>query len=250
MNLPRRTRIVALVGIAAIVVVASAFYDIHKLQSSRPSNSTAASTPTLTTSKAQSQLIADLSHIAPQFVDDTEARNTPAPLPAYLHKIKTDLTEIMFGPGPHDPAYGVTLTLIAIGKRYEVFILDHPTDTGSLPIIFDLITGNSVGIPGLYQFTVGDTAVYVSATDICTYTLDQPSCVELPGAKLPSGEITPGSEVYGDDQGLAGYFTAQDLSHTSTTLTIALPKWPQFNNDQNGPNEPQKIKDVTFVLPQ
>jgi hypothetical protein len=46
-------------------------------------------------SAAQSQLVADLSNVTPQFVDDTEEDDNPTPLPANLEKIKNDLRSIL-----------------------------------------------------------------------------------------------------------------------------------------------------------
>jgi hypothetical protein len=196
---------------------------------------------------AQSQLITDLANVTPQFVDDKENDDNPVALPANLEKIKRDIESIMQEQSILDEQAGsdVSFTLNAVGKRYVlVNLFEGPEGEGS-PYILDSETLQSNYIPGLFQFETEKTAVYVSATDICTYTLDQQSCIPLPGAKLS------GNEDYGDDQGLAGYFIPQDETHTDSSFTIAVLQWPSSPpSDTDTSNEPQKVRDITLPLPQ
>lgn len=189
---------------------------------------------------AQSQLAKDLSNITPQFVDDTKEDSTGRQiLPSELEKIKNDVALIRIGPGPYDSNTGPDIFLEAVGKRYVELTITRPTDASSSPQILDSVTLKSNYISGLFQFVIGKTAVYVSATDICTYTLDQPSCVPLPGAKLSGGE------VYGDDSGMAGDFAPQDLTHTNTSMTIAVLAWANPYTDRA---KLRKVRDVTLAF--
>lgn len=185
----------------------------------------------------QSQLAIDLSSVTPQFVDNKDANGTLV-IPANLEKIKTDVESILI---PAEQTGTWEIVLNAVGKRYVVATVLRPTDAGSSPQIIDSVTLKSSNyIPGLFQFVVGKTQVYVSSTDICTYTLDQPSCIPLPGAKLSGGE------VYGDDETMSSYFVPQDETHTDTSLTIAV---LELVNPYTNQAKLQKVRDITLVLP-
>ena len=188
-------------------------------------------------STTTAQLAIDLANVtSPQFVDDKS-------LAPELQKIKEAVKTILYPDGP----VGGDITLIAVGKRYVVASIPSNPDNSIIKIL-DSVTLESNYISGLFQFKTDKIAVYVSATDICTYTLDQPSCIGLPGAKLSGGEI------YGDDETLGGYFIPQDETHTNTSLTIAVLKWvpnPEKSSPSNtvASNVLKKVRDVTFVLP-
>lgn len=190
--------------------------------------------PTGTTQSAnQSQLAMDLSKITPQFITADTA------ISADLGKIKADVKSILLPNEQNDSQVDIALNVV--GKRYVVATVLRPTDAGSHPQIVDSVTLKSSNyIPGLYQFTIGKTQVYVSATDICTYTLDASSCVPLQGAKLSGGEL------YGDDQTMASYFVPQDLTHTNTSMTIAVLAWV---NPYTNQAKLQKVRDVTLAMP-
>lgn len=179
-----------------------------------------------TQSAAQSQLARELALAAPQFID-------PANPPSNLKKIAAAIATIV-----KSDAQSVTVS--AVGKRYILVSVNRPTDKSVTPEIFDLVAQKIVGfIPGLYQFTVGKSQVYVSATDVCTYTLDQAACVPLQGAKLSGGE------VYGDDNTMGAYFVPQDLSHTETSMTLTVLAWV---NPYTNQAKLQKVRDVTLSL--
>ncbi|MBI5003912.1 hypothetical protein HZC00_02370 [Candidatus Kaiserbacteria bacterium] len=167
-----------------------------------------------------------------------EGTDGKQPLSPALEKINQDMASILI-PKEHADSWDVTLG--AVGKRYVVVTIARPTGAGSSDQILDSVTLKSNYVDGLFQFVVGKTAVYVSGTDICAYTLDQPSCVALPGAKLS------GDEVYGDAGGLAGYFEPQGLTHTNTTLTIDILKW--VPDQETGYSKLQKARDVMLKLP-
>jgi len=197
--------------------------------------------------QAQAQLMADLTTITPQFVEYKQGADGKQILSPELEKIKNDVGAILIGPGPYDSSTGSDVLLNAVGKRYVEITITRPTGAGSSPQILDSATLKSQNISGLFQFVVGKTAVYVSATDICTYTLDQPSCIPLPGAKLF------GNEVYGDAEMVAGYFEPLDLSHTNTSMTIAVLEWVP-NPEQSSPTNTvpskilKKVRNVTLAL--
>lgn len=181
----------------------------------------------------QTQLAIDLSKVTPQFITRGSV------LSSDLEKIRQDVKSILLPGEQNDSQVGIALN--AVGKRYVVATVLRPTDAGSNPRIIDSVTLKSSNyIPGLFQFTVGKTAVYVSATDICTYMLDQSSCVPLQGAKLSGGEM------YGDNEQAAGYFVPQDLTHTNTSMTIAVLAW---TNPYTNQAKLQKVRDITLTLP-
>lgn len=192
---------------------------------------------TTTETPSQSQLVMDLSRVTPQFIEYKQNANVPKMLTPDLESVRQDIKSIL---GTEDNPQ-VDVGLIAVGKRYVVATEIRPSDGGSSLQIIDAATTKVINsIPGLYQFTVDKTKVYVSATDICTYTLDTPSCVPIPGAKLSNGE------VYGDDGTLAGYFEPQDLIQTDTSMTIAVLALINSNTNQA---HLEKVRDITLTLP-
>jgi hypothetical protein len=233
------------IGIVVIILAAGGWWYISQSNAmSQPTPQPAAQSVAQPTTR--SQLAIDLSSVTPKFVEYKEDPTTGEQvLSPDLEKIKNDAAAILIGPGPYDPSAGPDILLNAVGTRYVEVTITHPTDAGSSPQILDSVTLRSVPISGLFQFTIGATAVYVSATDICTYTLNTPSCVPVPGAKL-SGITTTGGEVYGDDETQGGYFVAQDLSHTNTSMTIAVLALVNPGTDQV---KLQKARDVTLPLP-
>ncbi|MES2225913.1 MAG: hypothetical protein V4480_03860 [Patescibacteria group bacterium] len=216
-------------GIIIIGTGISWFAISHK---AADSDQAAISTPPASASSTDSRLATHLSKITPQFI---AADTTLSP---ELENIRQDIKSILLD-SQSDPQ--IDIALDAVGSRYVVATVLYPTDRGSSPQVIDSATlDSSTYIPGLYEFTVGKTQIYVSATDICTYTLDQPSCVPLPKAKLSGGEL------YGDDSGMAGYFVPQDLTHTNTSMTIAVLAW---ENPYTSRAKLKKVRDVTLVLP-
>jgi hypothetical protein len=186
-------------------------------------------------SAQQSVLASELSKATPQFIEYKEDATGQQVLSTDFEKIRQNAIAILL---PHnDPDYSKRLSLIAVGKRYVLVGMPGPEENH--PTIFDSITSKSVPISGLYQFTVGNTQVYVSTTDICTYTLDTDACAPIPGAKLS------GNEIYGDDSGLGGYFVPQDFTHTGTSLTLAVLAWSAPGTDKA---KLQKVRSLTLPL--
>jgi hypothetical protein len=258
MNVFHRTVVISIAVISGLALVASLFFVDHMPQLNAPasaavtqrprerSSTTTATTtiaaqrPRPSTSPSQtevmdhlggsstsvtssvnktSQLAADLSMVKPQFINNQGDGNILLP-------IRDDIRSLL-----NDQTY----FLVAVGKRYVVATSE--SEQGIDTEIIDSQSLRSTGISGWLQFKTGNTAVYVSAQDICTYTIDTPSCTETPGAKLE------GDEVYGDDQMLAGFFQPQDETHTNTSLTIAILRWDSTESHL------VKVRDVTFTLP-
>lgn len=189
-----------------------------------------------TQTKVVSQLVLDLANVKPQFIDENgygELKDG-TPLPNFALQIKKDIATI-FTPtsneGYHLYSKAENIYLIAIGKRYVIFG-DKNAKEGYYGELFDSVTNTSLpmGSWAPQIFHTDKFAVHVSPSDICTYTLDQPLCVTLPGSKLNS------SEGYWDTMG--GSFGITE-THTNTSLTISV-----FDYATS-----KKLRDVTFALP-
>jgi hypothetical protein len=182
------------------------------------------------------QLATDLSKVTPQLVDDREEYSLPPiPLSPDLERIKIDLLSF------NNYSANQYVVLYAVGKRYVA--ATGPDGAGDGPpsiYVFDSVTLTSKYLARLFQLRTEKIAVFVSATDICTYAPDQSSCVAVPGAKLS------GNEIYGDDQNSAAYLIPQDATLTDTSLKIAVLTWV---NPYTIQAKLQKVREATFTLP-
>lgn len=204
-------------------------------------------TLTTTTSAKASQLAIDLSTVTPQFIDDggDGKYKDGTPLPDYMIKIKNDIAAI-FAPASQDGYYLYSrpsnIVLFAIGERYVFFGDIRAKESGSDKIL-DSVTQTSTETRAfsIQLFKTDEIAVYVSPQNVCTYTLDQPSCVPLAGADL-SGE-----EFYFDPMG--GFWIEE--THTDTSLTIGVfdRESPLILDPNTGSLLAKKLRDATFVLP-
>lgn len=168
--------------------------------------------------KVASQLALDLANVTPQFIDENGygGLQDGKPLPVFATTIKKDIAAI-FTPtdnqGYHLYSKAENIYLVAIGKRYVIFG-DKEAKEGYSGELFDSVTNTSLPMgPWASQiFHTDKFAVYVSPTNICTYTLDQPLCTILSDSKLT------GSERYWDPP--TGEISIEE-THTNNSLKIS-----------------------------
>ncbi|OGG41180.1 hypothetical protein A2118_00280 [Candidatus Kaiserbacteria bacterium GWA2_50_9] len=188
------------------------------------------------TSSVRSQLAIDLSIVTPQFIDsgNYSVYSDGRPFLDYIMNIKKDLEMIpIFKEAMDNSASETEVLLKAIGKRYVLLHMPGGKDMGE-DVVFDSVTqqiSDVISWPRIL-FKTDTFAVYVSPDDICTYTLDQPSCVPLPNAKLSNQE-----ELYWDPMG--GPVELKE-THTDTSLTISV-----YNRSDGG----RMLRKSTFTLP-
>jgi hypothetical protein len=222
-----------LVVVIAVLSIAGVLYDAkQKLETPESQPETSTSTNSMD-STATSQLLEDLSGVTPQFVGTSTD-------PEVQKKIEVDIMVSLMSKAKtaeerqHYIDGTSEVSLHSFGKRYVTFGVVTPSDRPVGVRIYDAVTGqySKDGLLPSPHLQVGTMEVYVSMNDICTYTLDTPDCVSIPGAKLS------GDETYGDEANMAGELEPQGLTFTKDTLTIDV-----LNNKL------EKVRTATLKLP-
>lgn len=194
----------------------------------------------------QTQLSKDLAGITPQFVDAQSSGITST-----LTKVKKDVIDLFVSKYKLDPTRAQSqsyINITSLGSRYitgEFYVTDELSGAGKTTSvsILDAVTGEEVTISGDPVLHNATTAVFATDQDLCTYKLDTPACVPLPGAKLS------GQETYASYQGLGGISTVATHTAMSFTIQTFLPD-PDPKALLNSDDPKKKSRELTFQLPQ
>lgn len=222
--------------IAVLLIGGGAYVYVQNKQANEPIATTSTAQTSKNTSATPSRLALDLANVTPQFIDENGygGLKDGTPLPAFAVQIKKDIAAIFTPPdnkGYHLYSKAENIYLIAVGKRYVIFG-DSLAKEGYSGELFDSVTNTSLPMgPWAAQiFHTNTFAVYVMPNSICTYTLDQPICITIPGSKLTE------SEGYWDTMGGSYGITE---THTNTSLTVT-----DFSLATG-----KKSREMTFALP-